>query len=660
MQRRALIIGINEYPFIAGKDLFGCRNDAMVVRSLLIERFDFPDARVRTLLDGEATRDGVLGALQQLVDETGDEDHVVIFYAGHGSRLVDPEAPGAIIEGLVPTDSGRGEHPSRDILDREIDVFVRQLNALTPYVTLLFDCCHAGSVTRDAFGTTRSVEADLRDPTAMGHPLTTAERRAGRPAPPGTRSAVLIAACQAEELANEHKGVVAGEPVTHGALTWHLVRELRAATPGTTWRGIFERVAPTITAAHRSQHPHIEGNRDQEVFGRIERPPAPYLPVRAVSRDQVMLGGGAVHDVVPDARWTIRPAGALHATDGEAVARVVVTQVRAAEAIARVEEGDPTALQPGMRAFAEPSGRRIEALRVATDDPQAAASIARSDRLEVAPRSRAGVLVQRLPARTSAGPGDPCPQIRRPLPTPTWAAVGADGRLVTRLQPDGPGAIAALVGDLEGMARYRSFLQLENRDPASALRGAIRVEVLVGTGDPLDPWRPAPIDPGTGHALVHEGDAIEVVLHNTHAAQLHVTLLDFQPDGAITSLLPWADYGTRSVPIAPGTAFRVAADHFGAPEGLTASLPEGFPWTDEPPGPHVAGLDVLKALVTFDPAEISLVAQPPVRSANPTDLELLTDGLARGSRLVPPPRRGRDQDWAASTAALRIVRREHH
>ena len=82
--------------------------------------------------------------------------------------MADPRRPGRMIESMVPSDSGRGKEPNRDIIDEEIYRWLRRLNSRTPFVTLIFDCCHSGSVTRDPFGeATREAPADLRSAAEM-------------------------------------------------------------------------------------------------------------------------------------------------------------------------------------------------------------------------------------------------------------------------------------------------------------------------------------------------------------------------------------------------------------------------------------------------------------------------------------------------------------
>lgn len=114
-------------------------------------------------------------------------------------------------------DSSRGPEENRDIPDLEIDRWVRRLNDKTPNVTLVFDCCHSGSVTRDPFGEEcREAVADLRPASelfggAEVPPLFTRGRGTG--AEPRLRSgwlpvgrrAVTVAACRQVEKSWEMK-----------------------------------------------------------------------------------------------------------------------------------------------------------------------------------------------------------------------------------------------------------------------------------------------------------------------------------------------------------------------------------------------------------------------------------------------------------------------
>ena len=60
-QRRALLVGINQYP-APFNSLKGCVNDALMMAQILIEHFQFrPGDDMRMLTDARATKKEVLG-----------------------------------------------------------------------------------------------------------------------------------------------------------------------------------------------------------------------------------------------------------------------------------------------------------------------------------------------------------------------------------------------------------------------------------------------------------------------------------------------------------------------------------------------------------------------------------------------------------------------
>src|SRR4051794_12434084 len=88
--RRALLIGINNYPkFPPERQLHGCVNDVNLMGTTLRDHFGFPDANITFLRDAQATRAGILSALDALVAATNSDDLVVVSYSGHGSQILD-------------------------------------------------------------------------------------------------------------------------------------------------------------------------------------------------------------------------------------------------------------------------------------------------------------------------------------------------------------------------------------------------------------------------------------------------------------------------------------------------------------------------------------------------------------------------------------------
>ncbi|EIM84388.1 uncharacterized protein STEHIDRAFT_36991, partial [Stereum hirsutum FP-91666 SS1] len=147
----AVIIGINKYQHI--EHLSAAVADANAVRSFLETSMCVPKQRISTLLDEAATRANILGQLQQLAntDVIQRDDPILIFYAGHGAQT--ELLGGETIEMICPYDF-RADGDSKDASAQGIPDFTlgHLLNRISMAkgnnVTVIFDCCHAGSATR--------------------------------------------------------------------------------------------------------------------------------------------------------------------------------------------------------------------------------------------------------------------------------------------------------------------------------------------------------------------------------------------------------------------------------------------------------------------------------------------------------------------------------
>ena len=82
----ALCIGINDYPG-TGSDLSGCVNDARDWGAVLRDK----GFTVQTLLNSQATRDGILEAMQSIIGSAVNGDSIVFQFSGHGSYIPDED-----------------------------------------------------------------------------------------------------------------------------------------------------------------------------------------------------------------------------------------------------------------------------------------------------------------------------------------------------------------------------------------------------------------------------------------------------------------------------------------------------------------------------------------------------------------------------------------
>jgi len=314
--QRALLIGINTYQpagttaehpagciygrceLGAFQNLDGSVNDAQAMADLLTSpKFGFPASNVvlltnpappqprpgiKVLSADQTTHDGILAAMQKyLVDIPQKGDTVVFYDASHGSLRVNSKGNKltVLVNGqyvhadstLVPSDAYKGGY---DVRDREMTrIFNAALNKGV-HLTVIFDSCHSGGVSR-GLGPVYRERALAFDPRDIGEAPDTQPN--GQPAvPPSERSdnpALVFSAAQQDQTAKEMPVAdKATEP--HGAFTAALLEALQTLPADTPAELVYERVKAVL-----------EGGSvpDQD----------PDLDASAARRQQPLLGGAA-------------------------------------------------------------------------------------------------------------------------------------------------------------------------------------------------------------------------------------------------------------------------------------------------------------------------------------------------------------------------------
>ncbi len=657
--KRALLIGVDAYAHV--RPLKGCVNDVHLMRSVLTETFGFPESNITMLVNDQATQAGVLAGFDALIAATTPDDIVVIHYAGHGSQMTDREGdePSGMDSTILPIDSGRDPHENLDITDDEIHLKLKALGEKTSFTTLIFDSCHSGTITRDVSGAeTRSVEPDRR-PVSELPPS---------PIPPGrlprTRSGasgwmplgdkhVLISGCRDEEKSSEYFPPEGGGTVAHGALTYFLCQQLRQATPGTTYRDVFERAAARVNGENAEQHPQIEGQADREVFGVTDVTPATFLRVAARQDSIVVLAAGAAHGLTVGSKYAVFPQGTKD-PEGTPIGEIEVSDVHVVTADARVVREDPAnAIGPDARAFETEHAHgnfRLSVQLMPGPDEEAhvaamRSALEQSSRLAIvtgdpAPAAR----IYLLPARTEVPDSAAVPQAGR-LAEPQWAVVGTAGDLLMRLKS--LGAEKDVVEGLEKVARYRQVLAAENPDPRSRFRGRFSLDLLRKNSS--GGWVVAQPAANGGDVVFDAGEMVNFRITSHHDAPVYVALIDLGLSGAVEPV-------RQKDRLAANTTYDLGGDRGLGP----LKFPDDYPFA----GPmdsvgEAEGLETVKLFVTETPADFTAVRQKSTRSAeNPSSAltTLLSDPWNdKATRDLSEP--VGEEDWTTVTRSFVLRRR---
>jgi len=139
-KRYAVLVGISDYPGTE-YDIHYADDDAIFMDSLLINSYGFDE--VRLLLDGEATRNAILDAIQEIRQLETRDDEVVFFFSGHGARLKPASRKSQV--GIVTWGVEEPAPYPEFIWDKELKGAFKSFD--TSRIICIFDCCLAGGMT---------------------------------------------------------------------------------------------------------------------------------------------------------------------------------------------------------------------------------------------------------------------------------------------------------------------------------------------------------------------------------------------------------------------------------------------------------------------------------------------------------------------------------
>jgi hypothetical protein len=352
-EKHALLIGIDKYNYESSanmsnmrdaeapaprkwSDLRGAVNDANNMKEILVSRFAFDRNNIRTLFNEQATREQILAAIETYIIENPKEgDEVFFYYAGHGSQVPNSLSDEAnkMDETLVPTDAFFG---APDIRDKELRKLFNKALDKGVRLTLVFDSCHSGSITR---GVPSGIAERKIEPATYD----VADASLNNLPSPEERGALVLSSARDEQTAKERFNPQT-ESVT-GIFTDTLIRVLRESQPNEPISRVMSRVQAIVKTTISDQDPVLAGTDERvnaPLFGDSDTiDNAIYAAVTQKTGNIVVLQGG---------RSIGLNKGAIlrHFTAGDNPAEIRVTQLnQLTEAITEIVSGDGSAVKEG-------------------------------------------------------------------------------------------------------------------------------------------------------------------------------------------------------------------------------------------------------------------------------------------------------------------------
>jgi hypothetical protein len=276
MARKALLVGINDYPGTQN-DLQGCVNDVTNVYDVLVKYFSFLPAEIVVLSNSRARKSAIINGLKSLIGGGKEGDTLVFHYSGHGSQVRDAEGDeleDGKDEVICPYDF---DWTDGFIKDDDLASLVAGMKKGVRLEVIL-DSCHSGTGTRELIMDRRSLPAGAPSldaaalwksphcirPRYLAPPADIAlradevfgrELRLRRIARADPMNHVLWAACRADQFSANAE--IDGKPA--GAFTYYFCRHLRDTQGKVTREQLLKLVRASLKFEGFSQVPQLEG-----------------------------------------------------------------------------------------------------------------------------------------------------------------------------------------------------------------------------------------------------------------------------------------------------------------------------------------------------------------------------------------------------------------
>ena len=259
MTKKALCVGINDYPYV-GNDLKGCVRDAQGWAQMLIDHYDFTAPDVKVMVDAQATKANTMQALKDLITGATAGDVLVFSNSSHGSYQVSTDSDEKYDELICPFDID-----SNQIVDDELrELFQNIPNGVK--LSVILDNCFSGTGLR---APTINLRPRFLPPSVRGKPELLnpflAKPKSTEMYPQEGMTAILLSGCRDNEFS--YDGNFGGS--FNGAMTYNALEVIKKAKYKLTYEQLHRRVGLKLTKSNINQHPQLEGklvNKKSQLF----------------------------------------------------------------------------------------------------------------------------------------------------------------------------------------------------------------------------------------------------------------------------------------------------------------------------------------------------------------------------------------------------------
>lgn len=329
-EKYAVIVAISNYAPSTGWNKLNSENDIPLIRESL-KRQGFKEANISIIRDKEATKQGILMAMQQqFLTKAKAGDICVFHFSGHGQQVMDnngDEADG-YDEALVTYDSpieyegGVEKHLRDDEFGFKLEEVRKHLGS-NGNLLVVIDACHSGTSTRSGLGNYRGTTTKYAPkgykPAANSKTVNEGLFSLGE-TKPGLAPMSAFFASAASELNQE-----CGEEHC-GSLSLAFSKALAKSESKTSYRGLFDNIRLEMSKMVPGQTPNAEGDLDKEIFGGAALgKPNYYTAEQIIGKKKITIGCGKIYSVFAGTTLLIYPSNTYNKENVKPLAKAVIT-----------------------------------------------------------------------------------------------------------------------------------------------------------------------------------------------------------------------------------------------------------------------------------------------------------------------------------------------
>ena len=338
-EKYALIIAVGDYPAKTGWSSISSANDVPLIKNALLKQ-NFKDQNISVLLNSEATRIGILKAIESLQTRLKKGDIVVLHYSGHGQQIFDNNGDEIDDkdESIVPydalvryTSNYKGENHIRDDELGNIIANIRNAIGKDGQLLMLLDSCHSGTASRG--GKARGGKATFAPPNwkpnsdknTPGSGLVEKVKISEDASP-----FVMFSGASADELNYEYEG--------YGSLSFAFAKAMSELGSDFTYRKLFSAISANMNVISPKQNPTAEGDIDYKLFKGEYEKQQPYFAVSRIARpDIIKINGGKLQRLFKGTTIHVLPAGTSKVAEAKIITSGRITKANYNDAIIKLD-----------------------------------------------------------------------------------------------------------------------------------------------------------------------------------------------------------------------------------------------------------------------------------------------------------------------------------